>query len=64
MREVTIKYGRLVVFTRHDSAGICEFRYGLTLVNSTPKIMAGAGVFVRVARAFRRPLAASHKHKA
>jgi hypothetical protein len=42
-----MKYGRLVVFIRHDSAEIWGFTYGLTLVIGTLKIMAGTGVFVR-----------------
>jgi hypothetical protein len=40
-------YGRLVVFMRHDSAEIwLGFKYGLTLVIGTLKIMASTGVFV------------------
>ena len=31
LREVNIKYDRLVVFIRHDSAEIWGFRYKLTL---------------------------------
>ena len=31
LREVTMKYGRLVVFMRHDSAEIWRFRYGIIL---------------------------------
>jgi hypothetical protein len=42
-----MKYKRLVVFIRHDFAEIW-FRYGLTLVICTLKIMASTGVFVRV----------------
>jgi hypothetical protein len=48
LRKATLKYGRLVVFTRHDSAEIRGFRYGLTLIIGTLKIMASTGVFVRV----------------
>jgi hypothetical protein len=48
LRKVTMKYGRLVVFIRHDSAEIWGFRYGITLVIGNQKIMAGTGVFVRV----------------
>ena len=48
LRKVTMKYGRLVVFIRHDSAEIWGFRYVLTLVIGTLKIMASTGVFVRV----------------
>ena len=45
-----MKYGRLVVFIRPDSAEIWGFRYGLTLTPAigNVKIMASAGVFVRV----------------
>ena len=31
LRDVIIKYDRLVVFIRHDSAEIWGFRYGLHL---------------------------------
>jgi hypothetical protein len=43
-----MKFDRLVVFIRHDSAEIWEFRYGLRLVIGTLKIMASTGVFVDV----------------
>ena len=43
-----MKYGRLVVFIRHDLAELWGFRYGLTLVIGTLKFMASIGVFVRV----------------
>ena len=46
--EVIMIYGRLIVFMRHDSAEILGFKYGLTLVIGTLKIMASTGVFVRV----------------
>jgi hypothetical protein len=32
MREVTMKYDRLVFFIRHDSAETWGLRYGLTLI--------------------------------
>ena len=48
LRKVTLKYGRLVVFIRHDSAERWGFRYGLTLDIGTLKAMAGTGVFARV----------------
>jgi hypothetical protein len=48
LREFYMKYGRLVVFIRHDSAEIWAFMYGLTLGIGTLKIMASTGVFVRV----------------
>jgi hypothetical protein len=43
-----MKCGRLVVFIRRDYAEILGFRYGLTLVIGTLKIMATTGNFVRV----------------
>jgi hypothetical protein len=36
-RRATMKYGSLVAFIRHDSAGIEGVRYGLTLVIGTLK---------------------------
>ena len=48
LSEFTMKYSRLVVFIRHDSAEIWGFRYGLTLGIDTLKIMASTGVFARV----------------
>ena len=56
LRLVTMKYGSLVVFIRHDSAEIWGFRYGLTLVIDTLKIMASTGVFVRVVFALKRSI--------
>jgi hypothetical protein len=47
LRKATMKYGRFAVFIRHESAEIWVFRYGLTLVIGTLKIMASAGVLVR-----------------
>jgi hypothetical protein len=41
-----MKNGSSVVFTRQDYAEIWGFRYGLTLVIGTLKIMASNGVFV------------------
>jgi|AntAceMinimDraft_1070359.scaffolds.fasta_scaffold206685_1 hypothetical protein len=46
--QVTMIYGRSVVFIRLDSAEIFGFRYGLTLVIGTLKFMARTGVFARV----------------
>jgi hypothetical protein len=54
LREVTMKYGRLVVCIRHDFAEVWGFRYGLTLGIGTLKIMASTGVFVRVVGALKR----------
>ena len=48
LRKLIMKYGRLIVFIRHDYAKIWAFRYGLTLGIGTLKIMARTGVFVRV----------------
>jgi hypothetical protein len=48
-----MKYDRLVVFIRHDSAEIWGFRYGLTIAIGTLKIMASTGVFVRVVCALK-----------
>jgi hypothetical protein len=46
LREVTMNNGVLNVFLRNDSAEIWGFRYGLTLVIGTLKVMARTGVFV------------------
>jgi mevalonate kinase len=54
--EVTMKYGRLVVFIGHDSAEKLGFRYGLTLVIGILKIMASTGVFVRVVCALKHSI--------
>jgi hypothetical protein len=51
-----MKYSRLVVFIRHDSAEIWGFRYGLTLVIGTLKIMASTGVFVHVVCALKHSI--------
>jgi len=51
-----VKYSRLVVFIRDDSAEIWGFRYGLTLVIGTLKNMASTGVFVRVVCALKRSI--------
>ena len=48
-----MKYGRLIVFIRHDSAEIWGFGYALTLFIGTLKIMASNGFFVRVVFAFK-----------
>jgi hypothetical protein len=48
MQKVTMKYGCLAVFIRHDSAEIWGFRYVLTIGIRTLQIMASAGVFVPV----------------
>jgi mevalonate kinase len=56
LREVTMKYGRLVVFIRHDSAEIWGLRYGLTLVIGTLKIKESTGVFVHVVCALKHSI--------
>jgi len=56
LREANVIYSRLFVFIRHDSAEIWGFRYGLTLVIGTLKIMASTGVFGRVVHALKRPI--------
>jgi mevalonate kinase len=56
LREVTMKYDGLVVFIRRDSAETWGFRYGLTLVIGTLKIMASTGVFVRVVFALKNSI--------
>jgi len=48
LREVNMKYGRLVVFNRQDYAEIRGFQYRLTLGICTLKVMFSTGVFVRV----------------
>jgi hypothetical protein len=48
LREVTMKYNRLVVFIRRYSAVIWGFRYGLILGIGALKVMTSTGVFVRV----------------
>jgi hypothetical protein len=47
---------RLVVFIRNNSPEIWGFRYGLTLVIGTLKIMASIGVFVRVVFALKHSI--------
>jgi hypothetical protein len=56
LREVHMKYGRLVVFIRHDSAEIWGFSCGLSLGIGSLKIMASTGVFVRVIRYLERSI--------
>ena len=56
IRKVTMKYGRLVVFIRGDSAEIWGFRYGFTLDIGTLKVMAITGVFVRVVCALKHSI--------
>jgi hypothetical protein len=56
LREVTMKYVRLLVFIRHDYAEIWGVRFGITLVNGTLKIMASTGVFVRVVSALKHSI--------
>jgi hypothetical protein len=51
-----MKYGRLVVFVRHDFAEIWGFGYGFTFGIATLKIMASTGVFVSVECALKRSI--------
>jgi hypothetical protein len=51
-----MKYDRLVVFMRNDSAEILGIRYGLTLVIGTLKIIASAGLFVRLVCALKHSI--------
>ena len=46
LRKANMKYSRLVVSIRHDAAEIWGFKYGLTLVIGTLKIMASTVVRV------------------
>ena len=55
-RKVLLKYGRLVVFIRQDSAEIWGVRYGLTLVIGTLKFMASTGAFLRVVCALKHSI--------
>ena len=57
LRKVAMKYGRFVVFIRHDFAEKWGFRYGLILTAfGTLKIMASTGVLVRVVCALKHSL--------
>jgi hypothetical protein len=51
-----MKYGRFVVFIRHDSADIWGFKYGLALVIGTLKIIASTSVFVHVVCALKNSI--------
>jgi hypothetical protein len=53
LSDVNMKYDGLVVFISHDSAEIWWFKYGLTLVIGTLKIMASTGVFGVVVSALK-----------
>jgi putative effector of murein hydrolase LrgA (UPF0299 family) len=56
LHKVTMKCDRLVVLIRRDSAEIWGFRYGLTLVIGTLKVMASTGVFVHVVCALKQTI--------
>jgi hypothetical protein len=56
LRDVTMKYKRLVVFIHHDSAEIWWFKYVLTLVIGTLEIIASTGVFVLVVCALKHSI--------
>ena len=60
MCEVIMLYGRLAVFTRHDSAEVWGFKYGFKLGIATLKIMASTGVLVCVLYALNALLLVSH----
>jgi hypothetical protein len=62
LREVTMKYGRLVVFICHDSAEIWGFRYGLALGIGILIFMASTGVFMRVIYSLERPTSCDAIH--
>ena len=55
-REVAMKSASLVVFIRHDSAEIWEFRYGLALGLGTKKNTASTVVFVFVVCALKHAI--------
>jgi hypothetical protein len=60
--EVNMKYGRLVVFIRRDSAEIWGCRYGLTLGISTIRCMASNDVFVRVICDLKRSISSDARN--
>jgi hypothetical protein len=60
LRKGTMKYSRFFIFIRHDLARIWGFRYGLTLVIGTLKIMASTGVFVRLVCGLKRSIKNFH----
>jgi hypothetical protein len=51
-----MKFSRLVVFIRQDTAEIWGFRNGITFVIGTLKVMAGTGIFVRVVFALKHSI--------
>jgi hypothetical protein len=56
LHKAIMKYRRLIVFIRHDSAEIWGFRFGFTLFIGTLNIMARTCVFVRVVCALRHSI--------
>jgi len=60
-REVTMKYGRLVVFIRHGSPEIWGFRYRLTLRIGNLDIIASIGVFVLLIFALKKSISGHGK---
>jgi hypothetical protein len=56
LREVTNRYGSLVVFIRYHSAEIWGFQYVLALGIGTLKIMARTGVFMLVVYALKHSI--------
>jgi hypothetical protein len=56
VRDVTMKYERLIVFILHDFAEKWGFKFGLKLFIGTLEIMANTGVFVRGVYAIKRSI--------
>jgi hypothetical protein len=56
LRDVSIKFGHVVVVIRYDSSVIWWFKYGLKLVIGTLKIMASTGVFALVICALKHSI--------
>jgi hypothetical protein len=56
LREIIIKFDRLLVFIRHDSTEIWGFRYEITHGIGALKIIASTVFFVRIVRALKRSI--------
>jgi hypothetical protein len=56
LRKVAMKYGRFVVFIRHDFAEKWGFKYGLTRAINNLKFLASAVFFVREVFALKRSI--------
>jgi hypothetical protein len=59
-----MKYGRLVVFISYDSAEVSRFKYEVTLVIGTLKIIASTGVFMLVVFALKLSIRDTGDNKA